>query len=897
MPDWKSEIRRRLIGLNLELGQLDDIVEELAQHLDDRYAELLESGMPSEHAREVALRELASDRVLARALRPVERPSNPKPVLGKPVRGHWVRGIRGDVRDGLRAFRNNPGLSAVALLTLSVSIGANAAIFSVVNAAILRPLPFVEPDRLVSFWGSAPQMGLPVVNYPDALYAYFRTRSRTLHPIAAYASASFTLTGTGDPERVTGAWVTADFFSLLGRTPRAGRDFTPEEETPHGNRVVVLSDGFWHRRFGADPQMVGKSIMLDGRLTTVIGIMPPGVDFPNRSELWVPLGTNPQSLNCWCFPTIGRLAAGQTPESAAREIASLNDSFWPEREGKTPEQPTTEHSKSIVIAKPLARELVGDARSPLLVLLGAVGMVLLIACANIANLLLVRANARGKEIAVRCCLGASPWRIARQLLIESLLLALAGATLGLMLASWGATALGRLTEARLSYVHDIRLDPVVLAFTVGLTLATVVLFGVAPAFRGARIDLRGAITDGGRTTRSISSRRLADTFVVAQLALCIVLSIGAGLLLKSLSNLLAVDPGFRPENVLVGRLTLPFVQRPADEAEAHARAFFAQLAERVQALPGVRNVGLSSSAPFSNGNNQQTFGVKGREPARGQPTLVASVRSVTPEYFAAVGTPVRRGRTFQMMDSATTPLVAVVDETLAHRYWPDGNVIGNDIRLGDGPWRTIVGVVASIKHGDLSEDSDRYIYVPHAQAPADQMDLVVRADTDPSMMVGAIRQEIQRLDPALPFYEVHTLEGAVARSLSTRRVTNSLLFAFAIAALILAAVGLYGVIALSVSQRIKEFGIRLALGATRADVLTLVLRQGMRLLVVGLILGLAGAVGVTGYLGSLLFHVRPLDPLIFTGVVLLLVTVALGACYIPARRATATDPLEALRYQ
>ena len=805
----------------------------------------------------------------------------------------------GDVRYGLRALRRTPGVTAVALLTLSLSIGANAAIFSVVNAVLLRPLPFRDPDRLVAFWGSAPEMGIPVVNYPDALYVYFRTRSRVLDPLAAYSSYSVTLTGAGEPERLNAGTVTADFFRLLGGTPQSGRTFRPEEEARDRNRVAVVSHGLWQRRFGGDPQILGHVLTLDNQPFTVVGIMPPGFDFPNRAELWIPLGTDPQSLNCWCFPTMGRLAPGRTPEDAAREIARLNDDFWREREGKPPRDPdSTEPSKSVVFAVPLAHQLVGEVRAPLLVLLGAVAIVLLIACANIANLLLARATARGREVAVRCCLGAGPWRIVRQLLIESLILALAGASAGLILAFWTVRALGGLVVERLPHLHELALDPTVLLFTLGISLVTVMLFGLAPAIRGARVDLQDAVKEGTRTTRGGRSRRLNDAFVVAQLALSLVLLVGAGLLLRSFKNLMRVDLGFRPENVLVGRVSLPY---EANKEPAKARAFYAQFAERVRRLPGARTVGLTTNAPFSDGGNGQIFMIRGREPGPGQPNLVAEIRTVTPGYFAAVGTLLVRGRVIEETDTTTGPQVAVVDETLARRFWPDGNAMGEQIRLGDAsstnPWLTIVGVVASVKHGHVAGDARRYVYLPLAQGSAWSMDVIVRASSDPAALTGAIRREVRALDPTVPVYEVHTLEQAVARSLGTQRLTNHLLLAFAVTALLLAAVGIYGVMALGVSHRMNEFGIRLALGATPARVLGLVLGQGMRLILLGLALGLAGAAGLTRFLGSLLFQVEAMDPVTFGAVALVLVAVAFGACYLPAHRATATDPLRALRYE
>ena len=899
-PDWKPELRARLLGLSADPARIDDIVEELAQHLDDRYRELVESGVSDEQARRAALDELAAPHVLGKALRPLERPpAPPAPALGRPIADGWVFGVWSDVRDGVRALRGSPVLTTVALLTLSIGIGANVAIFSVVNAAILRPLPFSDPDRIVSFWGSAPQMGLPVVNYPDAFLVHMRARSRALSPIAGYNTAGFTLTGTGEAERLDGAVVTANFFKVFGRVPVHGRAFLEDEERHGQNQVAVLGDGLWRRRFGSSPSIVGKSITLDGKPITVVGIMPAGFDFPNHAQLWMPIGIEPQSLNCWCYATLGRLALGQSPDSAAREIAWINDDFWREREGKPARDPnSTDAPTSIVLATPLARELVGDVKTPLLVLLAAVGMVLLIACANIANLLLARAGARSREVAVRCCLGASPWRIVRQLLVESLLLGLAGAAIGLIIAAWGARVIGRIAMERLDYLQAVPLDPTVLAFTLVVTLVTVVLFGVAPALRSARIELQDAVKDGWRSTRTARSRRLTDAFVVAQFALSIVLLIGAGLLLRSLGQLLQVDPGFRPENALVGRVTLSFIGLTSEQYESRARLFYAELADRVRGLAGVQAVGLSSTAPFSTGNNQQIFVIKGREPAHGQPRLVASVRTVTSGYFAAIGTPLRRGRFFEPSDGEKAPLVAVVDETLARRFWPDGDAIGHEVRLGDdGPWRRIVGVAASVKHGDLSGASDRYVYLPHAQVSYGQMDLVVRAHAEPAALTATVRREIQSMDGTLPFYQVHTLDEAVARSVATRRLTNYLLLAFAIAALLLAVVGIYGVMALNVNQRVHEFGIRLALGAKPGNLLALVLRRGMRLVLLGVSLGLAGAAGLTRYLGSLLFQVKPTDPLIFSGVAVVLVVVAIAAMLIPARRATATPPLEALRSQ
>jgi predicted permease len=891
MPDWSAEIRARLAGRALE--RTDEIVEELAQHLDDHCMELQRQGLLPEEARQRTLEQLASEDVLRRALESIERPAAAPPQpLGAPPRG-TLMGLGGDVLYALRGLRTRPGLSAVALLTLALGIGANVAIFSVVNAALLRPLPFREPERLVVFWGTAPEKGLPIVNYPDALYSHYSSRSRAVDPLAMYGRAGFTLTGAGDAERLNGGNVTADFLRVLGVSPMLGRGFLPEEETRGKNVVALLGWGLWQRRFGGDPGIVGRSIDLNGIPTQVVGIMPRGFDFPNRSELWVPLGIDPQATNCYCYWALGRLRAGLDGDALGREIDDLNEDFYHEREGR-PRRPAAERKRGTVVV-PISAQLVGEARTPMLVLLGAVGMVLLIACANVANLLLSRAVSRSREIAVRCCLGASPWRVARQLLAESGVLALIGSALGFVVALVCVRLLEPLALERMPHLQAIALDRTVLLFTLGLTVATALLFGLAPALRGARVDLQEAVRDGARGSRGARSRGLNDAFVVTQFALSLVLLIGAGLLLRSFSRLAALETGFRSERVLVGRVSLPgSVYRDGQSV----RGLFDRLRERVEAIPGVEAAGLSSTAPFSAGNNQQNFVVQGKEPAPGQPVLVASVRSVTPSYFGAVRTPLLRGRLFDDRDREGAELVAIVDESLARRHWPDGNAVGQRVSLGGGkanPWRTIVGVVAAVKHQNLMRDPDHYVYAPFAQLPQGRMDVVVRGTGDTTGIAAALRGELKTIDPTLPLFDVHTLEQAVSDSLLLPRLVNGLLLAFALLALLLASIGIYGVMALNVSQRVNEFGIRLALGATPREVRALVLRQGMRLVVLGAALGLAGAAGLTRYLGTLLFQVPPLDPATFSAVTLILLVVALCACYVPARRATALDPLAALR--
>ena len=805
------------------------------------------------------------------------------------------RGLGGDLRYGLRSLRQHPALAAIALVTLSLGIGANAAIFSVVNAVLLRPLPFAQPDRIVAFWGSVPQMGIPVLDYPDAAYVYYRTRSQTLEHASAYTSFSTTLTGAGDPERLNAAAVTADFFPLLGRMPLLGRAFLPQEEAKDRNVVALLSHGLWQRRFGGDPQVIGKTLILDGNPFTVVGVMPPGFDFPSRSELWFPLGTDPSSADCWCYSMLGRLRQGRSVDDARRELARLSDDFGLERRGQPPSDPN-KPPEAIIIAKTLPEKLAGEVRTPLLLILGAVGAVLLIACANVANLLLARATARGREIAVRSCLGASPWRIVRQLLLESLLLAATGGAIGLAFAFWGVRALGALVVDRVSYVHEIALDPAVLLFTLGVTVVTVMVFGLAPALRGARVDPQQAVKEGVRAGRSAKSRRLNGAFVVAQVAASLVLLVGAGLLLRSFRNLQQIELGFEPENVLVGRVSLP---PDSYKDPASVRAFFEELQRTVRSLPGVKTVGLASIAPFSDGEMGRPFRIKGREPAPGQPELVARFRVVGPDYFAALGTPLVHGRVLDETDTEKTPLVAVVDETLALRFWADGDAVGREIKMGDAkstnPWVRIVGVVKTVKHGEVTEEATRHVYVPMTQGYARTMDLVIRTTSDPAALTRSVRSQVQAMDRSLPFYDVHTLEAQVARTLATRRLTNQLLLSFAVTALLLAAIGIYGVMALGVADRVHEFGIRLALGAAPTDVLHLVLGQGLRLVALGVTIGAAASFALTKTIATLLFGVKPFDAITFAVVAVVIAAVSVAACYVPARRATATDPLAALR--
>ena len=876
-----NKLKLRLRALFHQAEMERELDEELRFHLEKEIEQNLARGMNSEEARYAALRSFGGIEQVKEASRD-------------------VRGVRcledlwQDLRYGTRLLLKQKGFTAVTVLTLALGIGANTAIFSVVNTVLLRPLPYPEPERLMTFWLTSPAEGLRKLQWTEGLYAFLRDRSHMFDGLAAYSGSGFNAASKGEPERLWGATVTHDFFRVLGQQPIYGRTFFPQEERPGRNDVVILSYQLWQRRFGGDPAIVGQAIKLDNVSAVIIGIMPPRFDFPDRAELWVPLPPDPQNPDGrWYLNPIARLKPNVTAADAGREMGALLSDYAQQQ--KWPKGP----QDSTMLARPLQQEIVGDARTPLLVLLGAVGLVLLIACANIANLLLARATMRRREIAVRCCLGASRWRIITQLLIESLLLSLIGASCGLLLAAWGVDGIKRLS-AEIPRLESIRLDLPVLLFTIAVALLTGLLCGLAPALHATHINLQEALKEGARSSASASSRRVHNAFVIAQIALSLVLLISAGLLLQSFRHLLAVNPGFRPENVLTAGLQLPDNKYTND---AQVRRFYEQLLERLQHLPGVRVAGLCQQLPFNGVSDATGFTIEGREPGPSEPLPVAWWRDATPDYFAAMSIPIIKGRPFQQTDTSTSLPVAIVDERFARTHWPHEDPIGKHIRWGRAAWgnplMTVVGVVGNVKQASLDEDDiwSGYVYMPVAQMVSSRMLLVIHTADKPEALIPAVRREVLALDPELPLFEISTLEQAIARSLSTKRLTSLLLAGFAATALLLAVIGIYGVISLNVSNRTSEFGIRLALGAQPRDVLRLVIGQGLRLTFGGVALGLGGALGLTRFLASLLFEIKPTDPLIFTGVAVALALAALAACYVPARRATKVDPLIALRYE
>src|ERR1043165_235908 len=800
-----------------------------------------------------------------------------------------------EIQFALRGLLKRPAFTAIAVLTLALGIGANTAIFSVVNAVLLQPLPLKDPDRLMTFWHSAPAKGLRHLDLNDALFAYYRERTKTFESLAAYEGGDVALTGNGYPEVVPGAAITYNYFNVLGREPLHGRAFTAQEDTPGNNNVVILSYSLWQRRFGGNPNVIGQSITLDSNPTTIVGIMPPDFDFPDPAErpgnsghvqLWVPKGLNPQDASSWNLMPVGRLKPGATPDDAQKEITALYHAFT----GEYGVRPGTSNlgATETAILLPLHQHIVGEVRRPLLVLLGAIALVLLIACANLTNLLLARAAARTRELAVRQCLGASAFRVARQTLTESLLLSFLGTALGVLIAFWIVTALKRLVASQIPHVDSIAVDESVLLFTIAIMLVTGVLCGLAPALRAARINLQDAIKEGARGSASGANKRLNNLFVVSQLALSLVLLIGAALFLQSFRNLLSVNPGFHADNVLMARVALP--EQKYDKAQAVS--FYEQLRRGVSSVPGVQAVELCQVVPFSGGGGGEPFLVEG---VGQEQEKVAWLRSTTPGYFDAMGMPVLKGRAFTDSDTETSQPVAIVDERLARMYSPQDDLVGKRLRLGDGPWVSIVGVVPNVKNRKLDEEAWPYVYRPYRQWVRRETMLVVRTTVNPTTIAANVRQEVAKLDPELPLSKVSTIQQAIDRSLVTTRLTNSLLAGFAATALLLALTGIYGVMSLNVANRRGEFGIRLALGAQATNVLRMILAQGLRLAIAGVVVGLAGAFAFTRLLKGLLFGISASDPLTFAVMAIVLVGVALLACWLPARRATKVDPLEALR--
>ncbi len=779
----------------------------------------------------------------------------------------------------------SPAFTAVAVLTLALGIGANTAIFSVINAVLLRPLPYKDPERLVFVWGQNPRIGHEGASLPD--FTDWRSQNTAFEGMAGLAGQSFNLTSGDEPERLLGYAATANLFPLLGVEPALGRGFRAGEDKPGAERVAILSHGLWERRFGSDPSLVGKSLTLSGQSYVVVGVLPRDFRAPNDPEIWAPMTFDPARFGRRndFVTVIARLKPGVSLEQGQAEMTTVARRL----EQQYP-QTNTGWTAWVV---PLHSYLVRDFRQPLWILLGVVGFVLLIACANVANLLLARAAGRRREIAVRAALGAGRRRLIRQLLTESVLLAAAGGAAGILLALYGISGLLAMTPAELPRLININIDGPVLAFTVGVALLTGFVFGLAPALETSRLELAASLKEGGRGATAGSGARLRGALVAGQLALSLVLLIGMGLLIRSFWRLQAAPAGFRPDNVLTARITQPAARL---KERVQVAQFFTDVLERVAKLPGLRAAGLISAVPLSGNNSNLDFTIAGRPPLPPGQNLTADFRVASPDYFRAMGIPLVRGRPFAAQDHTQAPPVAIINEATVRRYFAGQDPLGQRLTI-DGPAREIVGVVGNVKHESLAAPLEAEIYVPYQQSGARTLSLAVWTQGDPLATVGPLRNEVRAVDKEVPVYNVRTMEAMVKASLAQRRFILILLGVFAVLALALAAVGIYGVVSYVVTQRTHEFGVRLALGASAGDVARLVLRQGMTLVGVGVAIGLAAAAGLTQLLGTLLYQVSAIDLPTFAGIAALLAAVAMAAAWIPARRATKVDPMEALRHE
>ena len=864
----------------------EDFVAEIHAHIKLEEDRLVDEGMPRDKARFAARRAFGNR--LAAAERFYEST--------QPAWWHHVRNdLRQDVKYAARTLRRSPGFAAAAVLTLALGIGAITAIFSVINAALLKPLPYQNSERLVMLYGHPESGGQGTISPADFLD--YCTQAASFHHLAAFSHVQFNLTGQQQPEHVSGSVVTPDFFVTLGAQALAGRTLSPDLDKPGKPRTAVLSHALWQRRYGADPAIVGTAIAIDGEPISVAGVVPASFQFPAGCDLWVssPFATPPQPLNpakdnstsrdSHYMDVIGELSPGVTIEQATSEVNGIA--------ARLKQQYKDDEEYTGAAAIKLRDDMLGESRPALLMLLSAVAVLLLIACVNVANLLLARGATRQKEVAIRIALGARRFRVVRQFLTESVLLSVAGGACGILLAALMLPLVKTVAPPRLLGGAPLTLDVRVLAFTATVSVASVIAFGLLPALHLAGADLNGVLKESNRGSAGGGrAQYMRSALVVCEVALATVLLIGAGLLIRSFCRLLAVPEGFNPDHVLTMRLSLPQsrYQRGADRA-----AFVRQVLERTTSLPGVKSAAVGSRLPLTSGRSTRSMDIEGRTPdPAGDPAPDYLV--VTPDYFRSMGIQIVRGRAFTDLDTTGSPSVGIVSESAARYFWPNEDPIGKHTQVGAQlGWSPVVGVAADVHQHDLGSPPPVAIYIPYAQDPWPFMSLVVRTSVEPGSIASAVEAAIHSVDSDQPVFAVSTMSDVVASSVSSQRIRMLLLGMFALIALTLACIGIYGVISYSVAQRTNEIGIRMALGAARGRVLVLVVGHGLRLAAIGIVAGLLLSLGSGSLMASLLFGVQPADPITFAVISGLLAAVAMAASYIPASRAARIDPVFALR--
>jgi putative ABC transport system permease protein len=901
MNEWIDVVRVRLT----EVGGSPpdpDVIEEFAAHLAQVYESARGRGGTHEEALHAALRLLEGSNPILQALRAHQPPigrqvsdwarQEPAAYNPSPGKGAWMSRLDlvRDARYALRMLVRTPAFSLIAILTFAVGIGVNTAVFSVVNGVLLRSLPYPDADRITLVWLDNRRMGIKedITSYPN--YLDWRNQNSVYAHLAAFDTLSFSLTGAGEPERLRGAEVTANFFDVMGVRPSMGRVFAVENEVEGQDAVVLLSHGLWQRRFAGAADVIGRTIALSGRQYEIIGVMPPELRWPEKAELWAPLSPDPNTrdarLAFW-LPVMGRLKPGISVEQAQTEMSGIStrlEQTIPQMKG---------YGANVV---PLHQQLVGNIEKPLLVLMSAVGFVLLIACANLANLMLGRTAARRKELAIRTALGAGRGRIIRQIVTEALVLALLGGTMGILLSYWATSFFVALGGPSIPRPEAIVLDARVMLFALGLATASAVLSGLIPAIHASLAAVTDRLREGGRQSGGSASRSTRNALVAAEVALALVLLTGAGLLMRTLWSMQSVDRGFSAERIVVATVSPPAASYPNALA---VRGFYQRLLERVRAMPGVESAALASGVLQPLVTNSGLFTIEGQPLPPPEERVEYPFESVSPGFFETLRFQLALGRTFTDQDHADAPRVIVVNEALARMAWPNQDPLGRRLRAGgpqsQAPWMTVIGVIKDARRANVTRAIRPELYFSSLQSTTRTQTIVLRSAGDPAAQLSALRREVQALDPQLPLFEAGTLADEISTTLTQPRFQATLLAWFAGIALLLATVGIYGVTSHAVNQRTQEVGIRMALGASAADVLALMLVQHLRPAFVGIAVGIGTALILSRSLRSLLYGVSAADPLTFVLVAAALVGVAVVACLIPSRRAMRVDPLEALR--